>query len=99
MVISARLAAVLALAPVLLGQPRPNIILISLDQCQADRLHPYGNARETSPNLDRMALEGVRFSRFYSAAPWNAPSYSSIMTSQYPSRHGVTVRHRTYGPG
>jgi len=80
-----------ALLQGLLAQTRPNIVLISLDQCQADQLHVYGNSRETSPNLDRMAQEGVRFARFYSAAPWTAPSYSSMMTSQYPSRHGVTI--------
>lgn len=79
------------LAQALAAQTKPNIILISLDQCQADRLHSYGNPRETSPNLDRMAKEGVRFRRFYSASPWTSPSYSSMMTSQYPSLHGVTI--------
>src|SRR5579859_381187 len=73
--------------------PKPNIILVSLDQLQADRLHVYGNTRPTSPNLDRMAAEGVRFSQFYSAAPWTTPSYASIMTSQYPSKHGATLLH------
>lgn len=72
---------------------KPNVILISLDQCRAGRLHVYGNPRETSPNLDRMASEGVRFTRFYSAAPWTTPSYASMMTSQYPSRHGATLFH------
>ncbi|MEO7146095.1 MAG: sulfatase-like hydrolase/transferase [Bryobacteraceae bacterium] len=80
-----------ACLPALAAQTKPNIILISLDQCQADQLHAYGNPRETSPNLDRMAREGVRFARFYSAASWTAPSYSSMLTSQYPSRHGVTI--------
>ena len=73
------------------GRPRTNIILLVCDQMRADRLHVYGNARATSPNIDRMAAEGVRFERFYSAAPWTAPSYSSMLTSQYPSRHGVTI--------
>jgi arylsulfatase A-like enzyme len=70
---------------------RSNVMLVSLDQCRADRLHVYGNARPTSPNLDRMAAEGVRFTRFYAVSPWTAPSYASMMTSQYPSRHGVTL--------
>ena len=70
---------------------RPNVILVSLDQLGADRVHVYGNPRATTPNLDRMAAEGVRFARFYSAAPWTAPSYGSMMTSQFPSRHGVTL--------
>ena len=67
---------------------RTNVILISIDQCQADRLHAYGNTRETSPNLDRMAAEGVRFERFYSAAPWTAPSYTSDTTAM----SGCTLR-------
>jgi len=72
---------------------KPNVILIALDQCRAGRLHAYGNPRATSPNLDRMAAEGVRFTRFYSAAPWTTPSYASMMTSQYPSKHGATLFH------
>ena len=76
-----------------IAQQRPNIILVSLDQLRADRLHVYGNPRPTSPNLDRMAAEGMRFSRFYSAASWTTPSYASMMTSQFPSRHGATLFH------
>ena len=71
--------------------PHLNIILISLDQLRADQLHCLGNPRLTSPNLDRLAEQGVRFSHFYSVAPWTAPSYSSLMTSLFPSRHGVTL--------
>lgn len=90
------LVALLAVAP---GVPalfaqngsHLNVILISMDQCRADELHVYGNSRQTSPNLDRIASAGVRFSRFYSASPWTTPSYGAIMTSQYPSRHGATL--------
>src|SRR5579859_5701105 len=78
---------------------KPNVILVSLDQCRAGRLHVYGNQRETSPHLDRMAAEGVRFTRFYSAAPWTTPSYASMMTSQYPSKHGATLFHAGDLPG
>ncbi|MCL4401919.1 MAG: sulfatase, partial [Acidobacteria bacterium] len=73
------------------GGRKPNVILISLDQLHADRLHCYGNPRATSPNLDRMAAEGVRLSHFYADSPWTTPSYGAIMTSQYPSRHGATL--------
>ncbi len=78
------------------GQARPpmNVILISLDQLRADQVHCLGNPRLTTPNLDRLAEHGVRFSHFYSVAPWTAPSYSSLMTSEYPSMHGVTLMWR-----
>jgi arylsulfatase A-like enzyme len=78
---------------------KPNIILISLDQLDAGRLHTYGNPRATSPNLDRLAAEGVRLQNFYAAAPWTTPSYGAIMTSQYPSRHGATLFHPPGIPG
>jgi arylsulfatase len=78
--------------------PKLNVILISLDQLRADQVHCLGNPRLTSPNLDRLAEQGVRFSHFYSVAPWTAPSYSSLMTSLYPSRHGVTLMWRPGDP-
>lgn len=78
---------------------KPNIILISLDQLDAGRLHTYGNPRQTSPNLDRLAAEGVRLQNFYAASPWTTPSYGAIMTSQYPSRHGATLFHPPGIPG
>lgn len=68
-----------------------NVILLVLDQLQADRLQCYGNPRPTSPNIDRLAKKGILFSHFYTVAPWTAPSYATLMTSQYPSRHGVTL--------
>ena len=70
---------------------KPNVILLVLDQLQADRLHCYGNPRLTSPNIDRLAAEGVRFANHSSVAPWTAPSYATMMTGQFPSRHGVTL--------
>ena len=95
--IGAVATGVMSLMPAhLCGQARPpiNVILISLDQLRADQVHCLGNPRLTTPNLDRLAKEGVRFSHFYTVAPWTAPSYSSLMTSEYPSLHGVTLMWR-----
>ena len=75
-----------------------NVILVVLDQLQADRLHCYGNPRETSPNMDRLAQRGVRFSQHYSVAPWTTPTYATMMTGLFPSRHGSTVFSRTMTP-
>src|SRR3990172_3487274 len=90
-IILCSLLAMLAVAPLSAQSGRPNIILVALDQCRAENLHLYGNSRATSPNLDRMGAEGVVFDSFYAASPWTAPSYSSMLTSQHPSRHGVTL--------
>ena len=70
---------------------KPNVVVIILDQLRAGRLHCYGNPRETSPNIDRLAARGVRFSHYYTVASWTAPSFSSLHTSLYASKHGVTL--------
>src|SRR6266404_3772271 len=85
------LLAVKAVSLTSASPPKMNVVLVVLDQLQADRLHCYGNPRPTSPNIDRLAKKGLIFSHFYTVAPWTAPSYATLMSSQYPSRHGVTL--------
>ena len=70
----------------------PNVLLILLDTLRADRLGCYGYDRPTSPVLDRVAAEGVRFSDSWSAAPWTLPSHASLFSSLYMSEHGVWDR-------
>ena len=70
----------------------PNVLLLSLDTVRWDRLSFMGYSRKTTPNLDRIAREGVFFSQCISQASWTTPSHFSIMTSQYPSIHGVIER-------
>ncbi|MBM3989606.1 MAG: hypothetical protein FJ298_01220 [Planctomycetes bacterium] len=69
----------------------PNVVVIALDTLRPDHLGCYGHARATSPNLDRFAARSVVFDNAQSAAPWTAPSLVSVMTSLYPSVHGVTT--------
>ncbi|MCH7872571.1 MAG: sulfatase, partial [Planctomycetes bacterium] len=70
-------------------KPRPHVILISIDTLRADHLGCYGYARDTSPNIDRLARKSIRFENAYAQASWTLPSHMSIMTSQYPHVHGV----------
>ena len=72
----------------------PSAVLITLDTTRADALGCYGNARSSTPNLDRLAAEGVRFERAYAVAPLTLPSHTSMLTGLYPPRHGV----RSNGP-
>lgn len=67
---------------------RPNIILIFCDDLGYGDLGCYGS-RIPTPNLDRIANEGVRFRQFYSAAPVCSPSRAALMTGRYPTRVGV----------
>lgn len=69
----------------------PNILLISIDTLRADRLGAYGYRPAETPNLDRLAADGVLFERAYSHSSWTRPGFGSLMTSLYPSEHGAFV--------
>ena len=71
------------------GAPSLNILLITLDTTRADHLGSYGYKPAKTPNLDRLARGGVRFTRVYCPAPLTLPSHASIMTGLYPVAHGV----------
>ena len=62
----------------------PNIILITLDTTRADRMGFLGSRRDLTPNLDRLAQEGVVFSRAYAQVPLTTPSHATILTGTYP---------------
>ena len=65
-----------------------NVLLIVVDTLRADHLGAWGYGRPTSPNIDKLAASGVRFSRSSSQAPWTTPSIGSLMTSRYPVELG-----------
>ena len=65
-----------------------NVILISIDTLRSDHLSSYGYPLNTSPNIDRLAKEGVLFKNSIVQAPWTYPSHSSMLTSMYPSALG-----------
>lgn len=69
---------------------RPNILLVVIDTLRADHLGCNGYFRDTSPNIDHLAREGLIFNHCYSQAGWTLPSFTSIFTSLYPKDHGVT---------
>ena len=74
------------------SRTRYNVILVSVDTLRADRLGCYGyDARPTSPVIDALADESVLFEHLMTAAPWTTPAHLSLLTSLYPSSHGVTV--------
>ena len=62
-----------------------NLLLISLGGLRADHLGSYGYSVPTSPIIDRVAAEGVRFERCNSQAPWALPSLFSMMSGEAPS--------------
>ena len=62
----------------------PNVLLITLDTVRADRLSVYGYPRKTTPTLERIASEGVRFDAARSTCSWTLPSHGSIFTGRLP---------------
>lgn len=73
---------------------RPNVVLISLDTLRADHLGIAGYDRDTTPNLDEIAQDGLWFDTVVAQAPWTIPSHHSIMTGTNPKKHGVTRPRR-----
>lgn len=70
--------------------PSPfNVVLVTLDTTRADRLGVYGGQAVPTPNLDGIAMQGTRFADAIAAAPLTLPSHCSMLTGNYPFRHGV----------
>jgi arylsulfatase A-like enzyme len=69
--------------------PGCNVILITMDAVRPDHLGCYGYERNTSPNIDKLASEGVLFKNAISRAPWTIDSIASIFTSLY--HHNVRI--------
>lgn len=68
---------------------RPNIVIIYADDLGYGDLGCYGHPTLRTPNLDRMAQEGMRFTEFYSAAEVCTPSRAALLTGRYPVRSGM----------
>lgn len=68
---------------------RPNILLITSDQHRHDHLGVMGTPGVQTPNLDRLAREGTRFSKAYTSMPTCTPARVTLLTGQYPSVHGA----------
>jgi arylsulfatase A-like enzyme len=70
--------------------PRPNVILIMLDDLGWADLGCYGSQFHKSPQIDRLAKEGMRFTQAYAAAPVCSPTRAALMTGKWPARLHVT---------
>jgi arylsulfatase A-like enzyme len=80
-----------ALAPAVLGAAAdtpPNVVFVICDQMRADALGALGGRNGRTPNLDRLASQGVVFENSFSNNPVCVPSRKSMWTSLYPHQHG-----------
>ncbi len=74
----------------LAGQPRPNIVFLLADDMGPGDSTAFGGTMVETPNLERLAREGLRFESYYSAAPICSPSRCGLITGQFPSRWNIT---------
>lgn len=82
------------------SRERPNIVMVISDQFRWDCVGAAGlNPMNLTPNLDQMAGRGTIFQNAFCAQPVCAPARGSILTSQYPSRHGVWKNGLALPPG
>jgi arylsulfatase A-like enzyme len=73
------------------NEKRPNVIIIYTDDQGSMDLNIYGAKDLHTPNMDQLAIKGVRFTQFYSAAPVCSPSRAALMTGRYPQRAGLAT--------
>jgi len=73
-----------------LSKDRPNIVLVFIDDMGWGDFSCFGNKDASTPNIDRMAAEGIRFEQFYVNSPICSSSRTAISTGQYPQRWKIT---------
>lgn len=73
---------------------KQNIVLIIIDALRADNIGCYGYTRKTSPNIDKLAREGILFENAFSCTNTTDPSITTILSGKYPISHGI----RNHGP-
>ena len=84
--------ACLAPAPLFAADPpaRPNVVVFFIDDLGATDLGVYGSKYYQTPNVDRLANEGMRFTQAYAACPVCSPTRAALMTGRYPARLHLT---------
>ena len=71
-------------------EPPPNVVIILADDLGYGDLGSYGARSIRTPNLDRLAAEGLRFTQFYASASVCSPSRAGLLTGRYPVRTGIS---------
>lgn len=71
------------------NRDQPNVLLIVADALRRDTLGCYGHPRVKTPQIDRLAAEGVLFENHLTQVPFTWPSFGSLLTGKYPRRHGL----------
>lgn len=73
------------------AETKPNVVLVVVDDLGWADLGCYGSKFHKTPNLDRLAAEGMRFEQAYAACPVCSPTRAAILTGRYPQRMNITT--------
>lgn len=68
----------------------PNVLVVTIDTLRVDRVSAFGYPRPTTPNLDRLLAQGMRFTQARTVEPLTNPALCSMFTSVHPHEHGAT---------
>ncbi len=75
-------------------EPKPNVVIVTIDTLRADHLSCYGYSKPTSPRIDDFAGRAILFEKAFSQAPQTLPSHASIFTGLHP-RHHKSITHES----
>lgn len=74
--------------------PTETVIIFSIDSLRADHVGAYGYSKPTTPTIDRLASQGLRFERAYSTTSWTLPSHASLLSGLDNYAHGAVASDR-----
>ncbi|MFC3415419.1 sulfatase family protein [Algoriphagus hitonicola] len=80
------------------GQDSPNVIIIFVDDLGYGDLGAFGHPTINTPNIDKLAYDGVKLTQFYSTSPVCSPSRAALLTGKYPIKTGIYGKRGVFFP-
>ena len=80
-------------------EKHPDVVIVTVDTLRFDRVSSYGYRRPTTPHIDALIEQGVRFTQARVPEPLTAPSMTSMVTSLHPHEHGASRNSLAMRPG
>jgi len=91
--------AILLLPNLARAADKPHVLIILADDCTFNDLPLYGGQNAKTPNIDRLATQGMTFNRAYVSAAMCQPCRAELFTGQFPMRNGCAWNHSASRPG
>ncbi|MDR2473746.1 MAG: sulfatase [Tannerella sp.] len=89
------IVTLLPLSAVLNAADKTDVVVIMADDLATNEIGCYGGRNISTPNIDRLAAEGIRFTNNYASCTMSVPIRASLYTGLYPARHGSFQNHKT----